>query len=143
MNAVVQQAPADSRKAKLVMLFCALGLAMCLLDLGAGVWLWKYAGGYQGNLPTYDRFLADVRAASCGDLAEIALSTHAGWEACEQMRAGVQETVVHIVLAASFVGVALFSLCFLLAFVLHRELVAAQGGEPEPIAPDDVDGTWR
>ena len=76
--------PGDARRAKLLMLFCALGCAMFLLDLAAGVWLWKYSREYANVLPTYDRFLADVRAADPQGLADIAFAIHAGWEACEQ-----------------------------------------------------------
>jgi hypothetical protein len=133
----------DSQKPKLLMMFCALGLAMCLLDLGAGIWMWKYVGDYAGKLPSYDRFLGEVREAGPKGLADIAFATHAGWEACEEARTGIQETVVHITIAASFVGLALFTLCFLLAFLMYQELVRLPGGRPAPIPPDDVDETWR
>ncbi len=134
---------ADSQKPKLLMMFCALGLAMCLLDLGAGVWMWKYVSSYQSNLPTYDRFLGEVREAGPKGLAEIALATQAGWEACEEARSGTQETIIHITIAASFVGLALFTLCFLLAFLIYQDLVRLPGGRPAPMAPDSVDDTWR
>lgn len=133
----------DAQKPKLLMMFCALGLAMCLLDLGAGVWLWKYVGDYAGNLPRYDQFLGEVRQAGPKGLADIALAAHAGWEACEEARTGIQETVVHITIAASFVGLALFTLCFLLALLMYQDLVRLPGARPAPLAPDDVDDTWR
>lgn len=134
---------ADPQKPKLLMMFCALGLAMCLLDLGAGVWLWKYVGDYQVTLPTYDRFLGEVREAGPKGLSDIAFAAHAGWEACEEARGGIQETVVHIAIAASFVGLALFTLCFLLASLMYRELVRLPGGRTAPMPPDEVDDTWR
>lgn len=133
----------DARRAKLLMMFCALGCALFLLDLAAGVWLWKYVREYSNVMPAYDRFLSDVRLADPQALADIAFKTQAGWEACEEVRIGVQETVVHITIAASFVGLVLFTLCFLLGFLLHRNLLRLPGGSPVPIPPDDVDGTWR
>lgn len=133
----------EARRAKLVILFCALGFAIFLLDLAAGVWLWAYTRGYANELPTYDRFLADMRAANPQGLADIAFLAHAGWEACEKVRAGVQETVVHMTMAASFVGLVLFSLCFGLGFQVYRALLRLPGGTPEPLPPDDVDQTWR
>ena len=134
---------ADSQKAKLLMMFCALGLAVFLLDLAAGAWLWKYTGDYRARPPAYDRILADVRSADPQGVADIALAMHAGWEAAEEARSDVQETVVHITLAASFVGLVLFSLCFLLALLLHQELVRRPGGRPQPLPPDNVDNIWK
>jgi len=134
---------ADSQKAKLLMMFCALGLAVFLLDLAAGAWLWKYTGDYRARPPAYDRILADVRSADPQGVADIALAMHAGWEAAEEARSGVQETVVHMTIAASFVGLVLFSLCFLLAALLHQELARKPGGRPEPMPPDNVDNIWK
>lgn len=68
---------------------------------------------------------------------------HAGWEAAEEARSGIQETVVHITIAASFVGLVLFTLCFLLATLLHQELARKPGGRPEPLPPDNVDNIWK
>jgi hypothetical protein len=136
-------APGDSQKAKLLMMFCALGLSVFLLDAVAGAWLWKYDGGSRVGPPTFDRVLADVRRSDPQGVADIALAMHAGWEASEEARSGVQETIVHITVAASFVGVVLFTLCFLLAFLLYRELVRKPGSRAEPMPPDNVDDTWR
>ena len=136
-------APGDSQKAKLLMMFCALGLTVFLLDAAAGAWLWKYDGGSRVGPPTFDRVLADVRRSDPQGLADIALAMHAGWEASEEARSGVQETIVHITVAASFVGVALFTLCFLLAFLLYRELVRKPGSRAEPMPPDNVDNIWK
>lgn len=133
----------DSQKAKLLMMFCALGLTVFLLDLAAGAWLWKYVGDYRSSPPTYDRLLADVRHADPQGVADIAFAMHAGWEASEEARGGIQETVVHITIAASFVGLVLFTLCFLLAFLLHQELVRKPGGRAEPMPPDNVDDIWK
>lgn len=133
----------DARKAKLLMMFCVLGGAAFLLDLAAGVWLWKYLAEYGNTLPSFDRFLADVRQAGPQSCEAVAMTAHAGWEACEQARVGIQETVVHITLAASFIGLMLFTVCFVLGYHLHRNLLRLPGGRPEPIQPDDVDETWR
>jgi hypothetical protein len=133
----------SARKAKLLVLFCALGGTLFVFNLGAGVWLWKYVAGYSNILPAYDRFLADVRQANPQSLVDIAMTAHAGWEACEQARVGIQETIVHITLAASFIGLVLFTVCFVLGSLLHRDLLGLPGGLPDPLPPDDVDGTWR
>lgn len=133
----------DAQKAKLLMMFCALGLTVFLLDLAAGAWLWKYVRDYRSSPPTYDRVLADVRHADPQGVADIAFAMHAGWEASEEARGGAQETVVHVTLAASFVGLVLFTLCFLLAFLLYQELMRRGGGHPEPLPPDNVDEIWK
>jgi hypothetical protein len=46
-------------------------------------------------------------------------------------------------MTASFIGLALFSLCFLLALLLHRSLSRLPGGHSEPLPPDNVDDTWK
>ena len=142
---VVMDSPAavDAQRAKLLALFCALGLAMFILDLGAGVWLWHYLGQYKFTLPGFDSLLGELRSADGTALVDIALKTREGWAACEEARGGILETVVHIAMAASFIGLALFSLCFLLALLLHRSLARLPGGKSEPLPPDSVDDTWR
>jgi hypothetical protein len=133
----------DAQRAKLLALFCALGLAMFLLDLGAGVWLWHYMGQYKVTLPGFDGLLAELRSAERTGLIDMALKTREGWAACEEARGGTIETVVHLAMAASFIGLALFTLCFLLALLLHRSLVRLPGGKAEPLPPDNVDETWK
>jgi hypothetical protein len=142
---VVADSPAavDAQRAKLLALFCALGLAMFVLDLGAGVWLWHYIGQYKLTLPGFDRLLGELRSADGTALIDIALRTREGWAACEEARGGTLETVVHIAMTASFIGLALFSLCFLLALLLHRSLSRLPGGKSEPLPPDNVDDTWK
>ena len=142
---VVMDSPAavDAQRAKLLALFCALGLAMFILDLGAGVWLWHYLGQYKFTLPGFDSLLGELRLADGTALVDIALKTREGWAACEEARGGILETVVHIAMAASFIGLALFSLCFLLALLLHRSLARLPGGKSAPLPPDSVDDTWR
>lgn len=134
---------ADAQKAKLLVLFSALGLIMFVLHLAAGVWLWHYVRAYRVEIPTYDRFLSEVRQSDASALSDLALDTQAKWEACEQARSGIVETVVHMSLSASFIGLALFGLCFLLALWLHRALAARPGGKTDPIPPDPVDEIWR
>ena len=133
----------DAQRAKLLALFCALGLAMFVLDLGAGVWLWHYMGQYKFTLPGFDRLLGELRSVEGTALIDIALRTREGWAACEEARGGTINTLVHIVMTASFVGLALFSLCFLLALQLHRSLSRQPGGKSEPLPPDNVDDTWK
>jgi hypothetical protein len=141
--AMDSQAAVDAQRAKLLALFCALGLAIFILELGAGVWLWHYVGQYKLTLPGFDSLLGELRSADGTALVDIALKTREGWAACEEARGGTLETVVHIAMTASFVGLALFSLCFLLALLLHRSLSRRPGGQSEPLPPDNVDDTWR
>jgi hypothetical protein len=141
--AVDSPAAVDAQRAKLLALFCALGLAMFILELGAGVWLWHYVGQYKLTLPGFDTLLGELRSADGTAVVDIALKTREGWAACEEARGGTLETVVHIAMTASFVGLALFSLCFLLALLLHRSLSRRPGGQSEPLSPDNVDDTWR
>jgi hypothetical protein len=134
---------ADAQKAKLLVLFSALGLLAFLLDLAAGVWLWRYTGEYRADVPTFDRFLGEVRRSDMSTLSDLALDTQAKWEACEQARTGIAQTVVHMSLSASFIGLTLFGLCFMLALWLHRGLAARPGGRADPLPPDPVDDIWR
>jgi hypothetical protein len=136
-------AAVDAQRAKLLALFCALGMAMFVLDLGAGVWLWHYLGQYKLTLPGFDRLLGELRSADGTALIDIALRTREGWAACEEARDGTLETVVHIAMTASFIGLTLFSLCFLLALLLHRSLARLPDGKAEALPPDNVDDTWK
>lgn len=105
--------------------------------------MWKYAKDYDSAPPSYDKVLAEIRNADRQVAADLALAMHAGWEVSEEARSGAQETVVHITIAASFVGLVLFTLCFLLAFLLYQELLRQPGGRPEPLPPDNVDDIWK
>lgn len=141
---MAELAPAvDAQRAKLLALFCALGLLMFLFDLGAGIWLWHYMGQYKLALPGFERLLAELRAADAPALIDIALKTREGWAACEEARAGTIDTVVHIAMTASFLGLVLFFVCFVLALLLHRSLSSQPGGQVAPLPPDNVDETWR
>jgi hypothetical protein len=136
------QAAVNAQRAKLLALFCALGWAMFMLDLGAGFWLWHYTGQYKFTLPGFEHLLTELRSAQGSSIIDIALRTREGWAACEEARGGVIETLVHIAMTASFIGLALFSVCFLLALLLYRSLSQLPDGKVEPFAPDDVDETW-
>jgi hypothetical protein len=136
-------AAVDAQRAKLLALFCALGLAMFLLDLGAGFWLWHYMGQYKFTLPGFENLLGELRSAQGPAIADIALRTREGWATCEEARGGTIETLIHIAMAASFIGLALFSVCFALALLLHRSLSQLPGGRAEALAQDNVDDTWK
>lgn len=136
------EAAVNAQRAKLLALFCALGLAMFMLDLGAGFWLWHYTGQYRLILPGFENLLGELRSVQGPAMIDIALRTREGWAACEEARGGTIETLVHIAMTASFIGLALFSVCFALALLLHRSLSRLPGGRAQPLAPDDVDDTW-
>ena len=133
----------DTQRSKLMVLFCALGFIVFVLNLAAGAWLWHYTRQYQQSLPGFERLLGDLRTAQAPAQIDIALKTREGWAACEEARAGTLDTVVHIAMSASFIGLALFSLCFMLALLMHRSLALRAGGRPEPLPPDNVDDTWK
>jgi hypothetical protein len=136
-------AAVDAQRAKLLALFCVLGLCMFALDLGAAVWLWHYVQQYSLAPPDFDVLLRELRSAEAPVLVDIAMKTREGWAACEEARGGPLGTVMHIALTASLVGLVLFSLCLLLALLIHRSLSRLPGGETQPLPPDDVDETWR
>jgi len=139
----IDSAAVDAQRAKLLALFCALGLGMFLIDLGAGIWLWHYMGQYKLILPGFDRLLGELRSADAAGAIDLALRTREGWAACEEARGGTIETLVHIAMTASFIGLALFAVCFLLALLLHRSLSRLPGGKLDPMPPDNVDETWK
>jgi len=136
-------AAVDAQRAKLLALFCVLGLSMFVLDLGAAVWLWHYVQQYNVTPPGFDSLLHELRAADAPAVIDIAMKTREGWAACEEARGGPLGTVVHIAMTASFVGLVLFALCLLLALLMHRSLSRQPGGQTQPLPPDDVDQTWR
>lgn len=137
------EAAADTQKAKLLALFSALGLIVFLLDLAAAVWLWRYTSEYRVDVPSFDRFIGQLRHSDPEQTADLATRLHENWATCEATRSGTQETVVHMAVAASFLGLVLFSLCLLLALWLTRRLAARPGGIAEPLPPDPVDDTWK
>ncbi|MEO8003927.1 MAG: hypothetical protein ABI771_03405 [Betaproteobacteria bacterium] len=137
------QAAIDAQRAKLIAMFCALGLAMFLLDLGAGFWLWQYLRHYTAVVPEFDALLAQLRASDPATLVDIGMKLRDGWAACEEIRGGSLGTVVHVALAASFVGLALFTLCLMLSLLLYRSLAARPDSRTVPLPPDNVDNIWK
>lgn len=144
MDIVVDtQAAIDAQRAKLIVMFCALGLAMFVLDMGAGVWLWQYLGRTAVAVPAFDTLLAQLRASDPATLVDMGMKLRDGWAASEEMRGGSLGTVVHVALAASFVGIALFSLCLMLSLLLYRSLATRPDSRTVPLPPDDVDNVWK
>ncbi len=137
------QAAVDAQRAKLMAMFCALGLSMFLLDLGAGFWLWRYMQDYAVSVPAFDTLLTQLRSVDGATLVDMGMKMREGWAACEEARSGALGTVVHVALAASFVGLALFSLCLMLSLLLYRSLARHPDSRTVPLPPDDVDDTWR
>jgi hypothetical protein len=137
------QAAIDAQRAKLIVMFCALGLAMFVLDMGAGVWLWQYLGRTAVAVPAFDTLLNQLRTADPAALVDIGMKLREEWAACEEMRGGSLGTVVHVALAASFVGLALFTLCLMLSLLLYRSLAARPDSRTVPLPPDDVDNVWK
>ncbi len=133
----------DAQRAKLMAMFCALGLSMFLLDLGAGFWLWRYLREYSVSVPDFDALLAQLRAADGRAIVDIGMSMRESWAACEESRSGALGTIVHVALAASFVGLALFSLCLAMSLLLYRSLASRPDSRTVPLPPDDVDDTWN
>ncbi|HVY07340.1 MAG TPA: hypothetical protein VHB46_15310 [Burkholderiales bacterium] len=137
------QVAVDAQRAKLMAMFCALGLLMFLLDMGAGFWLWTYMREYTAAAPAFDSLLSQLRSADATTLVDIGMKVREGWAACEEARGGALGTILHVALAASFVGLALFSLCLMLSLLLYRSLAAQPGSRVSPLPPDNVDDTWR
>lgn len=144
MQVVVDiQAAIDAQRAKLMAMFCGLGLSMFALDLGAGFWLWHYLREYAASVPAFDTLLTQLRSANASAAVDIGMSLREGWAACEELRDGAIGTILHVALAASFVGLVLFGLCMMLSLLLYRSLAGRPGSNALPLPPDDVDGTWR
>ncbi|HEX4986934.1 MAG TPA: hypothetical protein VFV71_12800 [Burkholderiales bacterium] len=137
------RAATDAQRAKLMAMFCALGLSMFVLDVGAGLWLWHYLREVTVSVPDFDVLLSQLRAADPKSVVDLGMGMRESWAACEEARAGVLGTILHAALAASFVGLALFGLCLVLSLLLYRSLSGRPDGRVAPLLPDDVDGTWR
>ena len=137
------QTAVDAQRAKLMAMFCALGLSMFLLDLGAGLWLWKYMKEYTAVAPEFDSLLSQLRSANAATAVDIGMKLREGWAACEEARGGAVGTILHVALAASSVGLVLFTLCFTLSLLLYRSLASRPDSKTVPMAPDNVDDTWR
>ena len=133
----------DRQKTKLVVFFSALGLAGFLLNLLAGVGLWQYAGAERTPVPTYDRFVADLRYTPDSELPALAKDVFENWMACESKRSGMTSVAIHALITGSVAGMAFFAICLVLGWQIHQKIskLAAAGEAPQP--PDPVDETWR
>lgn len=134
---------ADRQKAKLVMLFSALGLVGFLLNAAAAIALWGYSSSRNVPVPTYDRFVNELHATEPAKVGELARRLFERWSACEATRGGMSDVAVHGLASASVVALALFALCFALSVQLYQKLNRVLGGSQPPQPPDPVDETWR
>lgn len=133
----------DRQKTKLLVFFSTLGLAGFILNLLAGIGLWSHADASRMEVPTYDRFVSELRYTSQSQLPELAKSSFENWSACESKRAGMTTVAVHALVTGSFAGIVFFAICLVLGWQLHQKVssVAAVGPPPQP--PESVDDTWR
>ena len=134
---------ADRQKAKLIMLFSALGLVGFLLNAAAALALWGYSSSRSVPVPTYDRFVDELRSTETARVPELARRVFERWAACETMRGGMSDAAVHGLASASAVALALFALCFVLSVQLYRKMNRVLGSSQPPQPPDPVDDTWR
>ncbi len=133
----------DRQKTKLLVFFSALGLAGFVLNMLAGVGLWSHAAENRIDVPTYDRFIGELRATSESQLPTLAKSTFENWSACESKRDGMTTVAVHATVTGSVVGIVFFAICLVLGWQVHQKVsrVAAVGTPPQP--PEPVDDIWR
>jgi len=133
----------DRQKTKLVVFFSALGLAGFLLNMLAGVGLWQYAGEGRTEVPTYDRFVGELRHTSDSKLPVLAKSVFESWSACEAKRSGMTTVAIHALITASIAGMAFFAICLVLGWQVHQKvsMLTDAGSPPQP--PEPVDETWR
>ncbi len=133
----------DRQKTKLVVFFSALGLAGFLLNMLAGVGLWHYAGSERTQVPTYDRFVGELRHTSDAQLPALAKSVFEKWAACESKRSGMTTVAIHALITASVAGMAFFAICLALSWQVHQKIARLAGAGEPPQPPDPVDETWR
>ena len=133
----------DRQKAKLVMLFSALGLVGFLLNAAAAVALWGYSSARDRPVPTYDRFVEELHATEASKVPELARKLFERWAACESTRGGMSGVAVHGLASASAVALALFGLCFALSIQLYRKMNSLLSNAEPPQPPEPVDDTWR
>jgi hypothetical protein len=133
----------DRQKAKFLVLFSALGMAGFMLNLLAGVGLWSYSQTDRIEVPTYDRFVSELRRTSDAQLPALAKSTFENWTVCESKREGMTSVAVHATVTGSVAGIIFFAICLVLGWQLHQKIskVTSPGEPPQP--PEPVDETWR
>jgi hypothetical protein len=134
---------ADCQKAKLALLFSTLGVAGFLLTLVAGVGLWGHAASKAVVVPTYDRFVDELRATAPERLPGLTSTVFEKWSACEATRKGMTEVAIHALVTSSIVAIALFTLCLALNIQVYRRLDAMVDSREPPQPPDSVDETWK
>ena len=140
MNAITA---ADRQKAKLALLFSTLGVAGFLLTLVAGIGLWGHAASRTIVVPTYDRFVAELRATAPERLPGLTSAVFEKWSACEATRKGMTEVAIHALITSSIVAIALFTLCLVLNIQIYRRLDALADSREPPQPPEPVDETWK
>ena len=133
----------DRQKSKLVVLFSALGLAGFLLNLLAGVGLWNYAGAGRTEVPTYDRFVGELRYTRDAQLPDLAKSVFEKWSACESKRSGMTTVAIHALITGSVAGIAFFAICLVMGWQVHQKISGLTGAGAPPQPPEPVDETWR
>jgi hypothetical protein len=133
----------DRQKTKLVVFFSALGLAGFMLNLLAGVGLWSYADTDRKEVPTYDRFVGELRYTSDSQLPALAKSVFENWSACESKRSGMTTVAIHALITGSAAGMAFFAICLVLAWQVHQKVSRLSDPGPPPQPPEPVDDTWR
>jgi hypothetical protein len=133
----------DRQKTKLLVFFSALGLAGFILTMLAGVGLWSYSKTNRIEVPTYDRFVSELRRTSDAQLPGFAKSTFESWSACESRLDGMTSVAVHATVTGSVAGIVFFAICLVLGWQLHQKIsrVTSAGAPPQP--PEPVDDTWR
>jgi hypothetical protein len=134
---------ADRQKAKLALLFSTLGAVGFLLTLIAGFGLWGHAASKAVVVPTYDRFVGELRATAPARLPELTTVIFEKWSACESTRKGMTEVAIHALITSSIVAIALFTLCLILNVQVYRRLDALANSHEPPQPPEPVDATWK
>lgn len=134
---------ADRQKAKLAILFSTLGVVGFLLNLLAGFGLWGYASSKAIPLPTYDRFVGQLRVTDNAGMPVLAKQMFENWSTCETTRGGMTEVAIHAMVTSSIVAIALFTLCLVLCAQLYARLNRVVGPEAPPQPPESVNETWK
>jgi hypothetical protein len=114
-----------------------------IFNLLAGIGLWSHSRANAIEVPTYDRFVAELRHTSDAQLPVLAKSTFENWSSCQSSLGGMSSVAVHATVTGSVAGIVFFGICLVLGWQLHQKVrqVTAAGTPPQP--PEPVDDTWR